>query len=274
MAGPGRTALTALAALLVLATANSHLLVKGAGDLQDGAAHLGQLSEEHLVHLLSNDNAHTKLEKWLTEAVYKFRDNMKNSQPDLGLPVLDPFSLVSDKPLVVDSKAAHIDISGYSVLAKSLSSLEVQELSLYLVERTGLVDVTLSKFTADVTVDVGPGSWISPLKIAFNDRLKISFSSPRISLGTRTKITLSGAKLHVQSVKIQLDLGDWEFEITHEGEGTSSHNPGLDALLAALVRDQAPSLIDAWMPVLEKKVTALLDEQLQKVQISDLIPHD
>ncbi|XP_026293636.1 uncharacterized protein LOC113217793 [Frankliniella occidentalis] len=270
----GCIAFTALATLLVLATANSHLVAgKGAGVLHDGAPN-GHLSEEHVVLMLSQDGAHTKLEQWLEDAVYLFRDKMNKSQPDLGLPVLDPFSLQSDKPIVVDNKAAHLDVTSYSVLAKSLSSLEVQDLSLYLMERTGVVDVSLKEFTADFGVVVGEGSWVSPLKIPLRDHLKISFSSPHISIRTRTKITLSDAKLHVVSARIKLDLGDWKFAITHEGEGTSEHNPGLDELLSDLVRDLAPSLIEAWMPVLEKYVTALLDEKLQKVQISDLIPHD
>ncbi|KAE8737053.1 hypothetical protein FOCC_FOCC017490 [Frankliniella occidentalis] len=200
----GCIAFTALATLLVLATANSHLVAgKGAGGYNGKG--------------MSQDGAHTKLEQWLEDAVYLFRDKMNKSQPDLGLPVLDPFSLQSDKPIVVDNKAAHLDVTSYSVLAKSLSSLEVQDLSLYLMERTGVVDVSLKEFTADFGV---------------------------------------------------------VFAITHEGEGTSEHNPGLDELLSDLVRDLAPSLIEAWMPVLEKYVTALLDEKLQKVQISDLIPHD
>lgn len=54
-----------------------------------------------------------------------------------------------------------------------VSKFKVDDLSLYLVERLGVLEIKLPGFSLEANVAVDPGSWISPLKVPFNDNITV-----------------------------------------------------------------------------------------------------
>lgn len=226
--------------------------------------------------VLGEDDEYTKLERMLRNALLTLRDGLAKPQPDLGLPCLDPFDTTESMPIAIHNEFASINAVLVSAHSQGISKFNVDKLAVYLVERVGVLDLTLPDFTIDFVLDVPEGSWISPLKLPLNDQFNVRFSSPKIVLNMRDKISVKDGRLSMNSTHFNLDLGDWEFQILEQRStpSTCADNDGLCPLLASVVRSVAPWLVQEWLPVAEKLVTAQLDAALQKLQISDLIPDE
>ncbi|XP_034248480.1 uncharacterized protein LOC117649651 [Thrips palmi] len=238
----------------------------------DAKPHVPLVRLFQLMNLRDDDDEHTKLERMLINKILSFRDKLSKPQPDLGLPALDPFDYTPDKPLVVNNPMANINANLHSVSSQGVSKFKVDNLSVYLVERLGVLDIKLPNFSIGFNLAVAAGSWLSPLKVPFNDDITVKFSSPEITLGLRGKVAVQDSRLSMESTKIALDLGKWSLEILPgRSTGTFNQNTGLALVLADVVKSLAPRLIEDWTPVLEKYVNDSLDEKLQDLQISDII---
>lgn len=71
------------------------------------------------------------------------------------------------------SRCCSLKVTLMKAFSEGVSKFKVDKLSLYLVEREGVLALTLPGFQFNVVADIPQGSWVSPLQIHLDDRLKI-----------------------------------------------------------------------------------------------------